>query len=331
MSIKIFYGDRIEALKDKLVGNLGELKDPFETREIVVPNGNLAKWLKIEIARAKGVTMGVEFPFLDRFLFGTMTSSIPGFAGKGVGLVDEDTLMLAIGRILAENTEEKAFAPFYAYCGIRHGDAPDVDADLAKVDIARKFWQLSDTFRNTIADARQTWTPGPGNCLRMIRVGSSFVSRTGKATGRRSARPITVRRRCRCRNGTQDSWTHRGPCSASCSPPTGCILRNATRLPPGRMRDPIRCVRFSTGSRTRLNLRGWRRDVGRGRSFCSECLPSRPCRRRSFISSRRRARKSRSIISRSARSFGMTSRRVGKDNGGAFARRRDGRRSPKRS
>lgn len=38
MSLKIYYSDRIESLKDKLVENFGAWRDPFETREIVVPN-----------------------------------------------------------------------------------------------------------------------------------------------------------------------------------------------------------------------------------------------------------------------------------------------------
>ena len=158
MGVTIYYGSRIEDLKNRLVAGLDSLKDPFETREIVVPNGNLAKWLKIEIARAKGVTMGVEFPFLDKFLFGTMVSSIPSFAGMRIGLIGEDALTLAIGKVFAENIEENAFAPFYAYCGIRQGDEADVCADLAKVDVARKFWQLSGTLARYISeyDCRRT-------------------------------------------------------------------------------------------------------------------------------------------------------------------------------
>ena len=158
MGIKIFYGDRVEALKDKLADCLAGLSDPFESRQIVVPNGNAAKWLKIEIARKKGVAMGLEFPFLDKFLSRTMISAIPDFRGKKIGLIDTDALALAIGRVLAENVAEMSFAPFFKYCGIRQGKDGDVVADLAKVDVARKFWQLAGTLARYISeyDCRRT-------------------------------------------------------------------------------------------------------------------------------------------------------------------------------
>ena len=158
MGIKIYYGDRVEALRDRMVERLGGVNDPFESREIVVPNGNVAKWLKIEIARTKGVTMGLEFPFLDKFLSKTMMSAIPDFRGRKVGLIDVDELTLAIGRILAENVAETTFAPFFKYCGIRQGEGADVVADLAKVDVARKFWQLAGTLARYLSeyDCRRT-------------------------------------------------------------------------------------------------------------------------------------------------------------------------------
>ena len=158
MGIKIYYGDRVEALKDKLVERLGGSGDPFESRQIVVPNGNVAKWLKIEIARKKGVAMGLEFPFLDKFLSRTMISAIPDFRGKKIGLIDTDALTLTIGWVLAENVAETAFAPFFKYCGIRQGAGGDVVADLAKVDVARKFWQLAETLARYLSeyDCRRT-------------------------------------------------------------------------------------------------------------------------------------------------------------------------------
>lgn len=158
MGIKIYYGDRVEALKDKLIERLDGSGDPFGGRQIVVPNGNVAKWLKIEIARTKGVAMGVEFPFLDKFLSKTMIAAIPDFRGKKVGLIDTDALTLAIGRVLAENVAETTFAPFFKYCGISQGDGGDVVADLAKVDVARKFWQLAGTLARYLSeyDCRRT-------------------------------------------------------------------------------------------------------------------------------------------------------------------------------
>lgn len=158
MALKIYYASRIEELKDKLAENFGAPGDPFETREIVVPNGNLAKWLKLELARTKGVAMGVEFPFLDKFLFGTMVAAIPSFAGRRIGLVDEHGLTLAIGRILAENAAEPAFAPFCSYCGLGQGADADGGADLAKAEVARKFWQLAGTLAGYLSeyDCRRT-------------------------------------------------------------------------------------------------------------------------------------------------------------------------------
>lgn len=42
--------------------------DPFETRTVVVPNRNLETYLKLEIARRRGISANIEFVFLNNFL-----------------------------------------------------------------------------------------------------------------------------------------------------------------------------------------------------------------------------------------------------------------------
>ena len=79
MSLKIISKTKIEDLAKSLIDTLYsnvENQDPFVEHQIIVPNKNIEKWLKLKITKNQGVCAGVKFPFFDNFLFkgGSLTS-----------------------------------------------------------------------------------------------------------------------------------------------------------------------------------------------------------------------------------------------------------------
>src|ERR1700722_3307580 len=71
MASTLYLGTDHEALTDRLVSRLAEPGlDPFVPATVVVPNRYLAKWLRLRIARQRGVAMNLNIePFLEPFLW----------------------------------------------------------------------------------------------------------------------------------------------------------------------------------------------------------------------------------------------------------------------
>ena len=75
MGIQVWYSNQLERLADRLISNL-ELtwsRGPrslrlFTMPPIIVPNMNIAVYLKYEIARSTGITAGLKFQMLEEFL-----------------------------------------------------------------------------------------------------------------------------------------------------------------------------------------------------------------------------------------------------------------------
>ncbi len=65
---KLFLSHRLDLLVDQLVMLLDqETKDPFAEHTILVPNGQVKKWLFLEIAKRRGIVMGIKAVTLDAF------------------------------------------------------------------------------------------------------------------------------------------------------------------------------------------------------------------------------------------------------------------------
>lgn len=61
MSAKLFLSSEMGALVDRLIENIEkEPVDPLELRTLLVPNGQIKEWLLLEMAKRKGVAMGLK-------------------------------------------------------------------------------------------------------------------------------------------------------------------------------------------------------------------------------------------------------------------------------
>ena len=142
MSLKIYYSDRIEDLAEHLKERLLEERrragvDPFEFSQVVVPNTNIAKWLKIKVfVNSPELCMGLEFPFIEQRLFGLLSESVG--EEKRLQLLPDHAYANAIMSILLKDDDEM-LAPFRRY--VAEGVAGPLVIDSRSK--ARMAWQLA--------------------------------------------------------------------------------------------------------------------------------------------------------------------------------------------
>lgn len=114
----------IELLAAEMATALKQERDPFRTPLILVPNGNLRKWLTLELTRTLGVTAGLDIRYLETGLSARLY-------GEAAIPLSDDALALLLDSVLAAPRPDAALAPLLAYC-----------TPGGQVDPARR-WQLA--------------------------------------------------------------------------------------------------------------------------------------------------------------------------------------------
>ncbi len=139
--LKIYYGDSIEKLAGKLVEALkAERKaknNPFDFSQVVVPNANIAKWLRMRaFSDEPSLCMGIEFPFVEQCLFTMLRDSLePKYRPQ---LLPMNAYANGIMSILLKDGDPR-LAPFRRY--IADGDGGPLAIDSRNK--ARMAWQLA--------------------------------------------------------------------------------------------------------------------------------------------------------------------------------------------
>ena len=148
MSLKIFYGSRIEDLAKLLKGFLlidRQDNDPFAFSKVVVPNPNVAKWLQIRnFAAEPCLCAGIEFPLMEKRLAELMIEGLPSNDRDRVELLPDHAYARAIVSILLEGPEKQPeydkLAPFRRYIMNSAGDSVAITDQKQ----AAMTWQLAD-------------------------------------------------------------------------------------------------------------------------------------------------------------------------------------------
>ncbi len=151
MPFHVFYSDRIEDLAAKLKADLktrqAELKkqnqeDPFVFTQIVTPNPNVARYLRIEVfSKEPSLCAGVKYPLLRGFLVEQMNLALK----KPVELVPDRAYANAIAGILLNDTKTEALKPFRDYVG-------EIKNGVLEQKQAQMLWQLSDKLAGLLDD-----------------------------------------------------------------------------------------------------------------------------------------------------------------------------------
>ena len=160
MSLKIYCGSRIENLAEMLKECLlkeRQGKDPFVFTKVVVPNGNLAKWLQIRMfAKEPDLCAGIQFPFMEKELTELMKAGLPPEDRADVELLPDHAYAKAIVSILlAGPKEQPELAPFRKY--IMNSDSADAVA-ITEQKQAAMTWQLADKLAD-LMDSYEVYRP----------------------------------------------------------------------------------------------------------------------------------------------------------------------------
>jgi Exodeoxyribonuclease V, gamma subunit len=108
-TIQVWYSNQLERLTQQLIQNLGVLDDNradrlFAMPTIVVPNRNIATFLKYEIARGVGITTGLTFQMTEEFLETLLYTGLPRSRGSVVIIGGREILEAGIARTIARDS-----------------------------------------------------------------------------------------------------------------------------------------------------------------------------------------------------------------------------------
>ncbi|MCI0376600.1 MAG: exodeoxyribonuclease V subunit gamma, partial [Gemmataceae bacterium] len=124
--------------------------DPFVPARIVVPNRNLAKWLRLWLARRDGVAVNLRFYYLENALFEMLRALDPrAYVGQAGSLTFEPEFLdadhyrlLVLSVLLGDDSRE--LAPFQRYL--------ERDGAVLSRRARRRAWQLADRLASLIRD-----------------------------------------------------------------------------------------------------------------------------------------------------------------------------------
>ncbi|MGN0846331.1 MAG: exodeoxyribonuclease V subunit gamma [Kiritimatiellia bacterium] len=154
MSLKIFCGDNVDGLAAELKAQLARARrtvDPFHVVQVVVPNGNVAKWLQVkQFSKEPSLCAGIEFPFIERRLTELLAGSLPDAERERFELLPDHSYVRAILSILLDGPERQpeyaALAVFRRY--LLKDDEADRAIRITDRKQAQMAWQLADKLAN---------------------------------------------------------------------------------------------------------------------------------------------------------------------------------------
>jgi len=136
-----FQSDRVEELVDRLVAEMAHHDDntigdcvdrPFVDHRVVLPTRNLETYLDFEIAARRGVSFGIEFLTMERFLKSLLPEDDDGQAQ--IRILDQ----MAMTRLVVSLLDDPAIIEKPALGAVRDFIAPTEDARPEMIE-RRKF------------------------------------------------------------------------------------------------------------------------------------------------------------------------------------------------
>jgi exodeoxyribonuclease V gamma subunit len=142
--IRLWYSNYLEELVEALVGNVRALRqagavDPFDVTTVIVPNRNIATYLKFAICRRTGILANWHFEYLYRFFRDAVTED-------GVQILAKDDLHTLLLDVLADDDllAEPELGSVASYLdAARTTDARDRRRWQLAAELARVFEEYS--------------------------------------------------------------------------------------------------------------------------------------------------------------------------------------------
>ncbi len=147
MSVTLFFGNRLEALADKLLETIGRREgsgqDPLQAPTVVVPNTNLARWLKLVIACRRSICMNMAFEFLDRGLW-QMLAALDDDPRAAVPLEMDDRKTLLLYALQQMPADDRQLQPLRRYL--------EGTSSRGGGGRAVRLWQLTETLARLFSE-----------------------------------------------------------------------------------------------------------------------------------------------------------------------------------
>jgi exodeoxyribonuclease V gamma subunit len=165
--IRVWVSNRLVRLAGRLVRSVeidegagGSGSGLFVRPQVVVPNDQIATYLKYELARTAGIAAGVSFPVLEEFHAWLLEEHLSGVRPP-YRLVGPATLRTLFLGVLSESApdrdEEPLPAPVREY--LDAADDPS-SRDLRRFQLATRLARLARQYGDTCPELLRTWAAG---------------------------------------------------------------------------------------------------------------------------------------------------------------------------
>ncbi|WP_406699289.1 exodeoxyribonuclease V subunit gamma [Singulisphaera sp. Ch08] len=158
--IRVWYSNHLDRLAEILSGNLDAAQsdpaaDLFERPPIVVPNPQIAIYLKYEVARRAGIAAGLSFQVTEQFLSALLPPSKPA-----TRLLDRASLRAMFLEVLGAGTESDRPlpAPVQTYLDAAGDDL--AARDLRQFQLATRLARLARQYGDTRPELLRNWAVG---------------------------------------------------------------------------------------------------------------------------------------------------------------------------
>jgi exodeoxyribonuclease V gamma subunit len=160
--IRVWYSNRLERLADLLAGALApDGRDPaaglFARPPVVVPNPQIAAYLRYEVARRTGIAAGLRFPGSEEFLASLLPPSRPA-----VRLLDRNALRALFLEVLGDRSADDPGQPLpepvNAYLDAAGDDSGA--RDLRRFQLATRLARLARQYGDARPELLRAWAEG---------------------------------------------------------------------------------------------------------------------------------------------------------------------------
>lgn len=158
MTIDLYFSNRLEPLAERFADLWADTTgaDPLRAPVVVVPNANLAKWLRLFLAEKSGVCMHVDFRYLEDGLW-QMLSSLDGGDNPPERLEEDRRVLLLLHLLEHLDGADPDLAPMARYLFEEDGSRrPDGPARLWQ--LARRLSGLFQEYEYHRSDMIRSWS-----------------------------------------------------------------------------------------------------------------------------------------------------------------------------
>lgn len=134
MPVKLFFSNTIETLARAFADHIAAGNAGFDPALVIIPNPYLKKWLQMEIARINGISMNLDFRFMNDGLW-DLARSVDPDAGESYQIDQSDLQIMLYHALSPISTGSISLKPLADYL--------HVDSVSTGPDHERKKWQLS--------------------------------------------------------------------------------------------------------------------------------------------------------------------------------------------